>query len=114
MVPWWLVWTIVGGVVLLSALLVVVPAIGVRRRMAEFHRVRALVQERTTTRTQKLMVGWEQVQARLGGVQDRTAVMQRKVGALRASQARGRVGLEAAEEETSTDEARRSGGGARR
>lgn len=97
--PWWLVWTVVGGVVLLSLLLVAVPAMGVRRRLAEFHRVRALAQERTAARTRKLLAGWEQVQATLRGVQDRTAVMQREVAALKASRASDRAALEAVAED---------------
>lgn len=89
--PWWLVWTIVGAVVLLSVLLVAVPAIGVRRRVVEFHRVRALVRERALTRTQKLMLGWEQVRATLGGVQARAEVTQRKVAAVKAARATDRA-----------------------
>lgn len=116
---WWLVWTIVGAVVLLSVVLVAVPAMAVRRRMAELDRVRALAQERMTARTQKLLASSERVQATLGGLQERSTIMQLRIEALKAARANGAAALEAAGEAsavegTGTDRAASDGVAARR
>lgn len=92
MVEWWLVWTIVGAVVLLSVLLVAVPAMGVRRRVAELNRVKALAQERTTARARKLRASAQQVQVTLGGVQHHAEATRRKVEALKGGRAGGKAG----------------------
>jgi hypothetical protein len=97
-VQWWLVWTIVvGAVVVLSAALVAVPAMGVRRRLAELNRVTALLLERTTARTQKLAADSERVRATVAGVQHRTGGVRRKIKALKAGRTSDAAALAAAD-----------------